>query len=540
MDYHHHCTPRLKICKGIDTEFMDPFLKLGLPGGDYYYDGYYYAYENWALKGFSQVAKTNYRDVATNARVALVKMGSNTSEWGDDLPVHKYDLQVSAINPNRAINFDLPAWLDSTDDLDTQSDPSQISGDDVHLNFHGSVRGNTAIGGTNADWFKGYGGRDVFFGGDGDDYMEGNQGNDELHGEGGNDFIKGGYGLDVIMGGDGDDQLLGQGDDDTIDGGLGNDRIWGGLGDDTITDMDGDNLIYGNDPDNSKPYVDTDNDTITTGAGNDEIHGQDGDDVIDAGDGDNQVSGGDGNDTITTGSGMDQICGGDDKDKVLAGSGDDKIKGDDGNDNLKGQGGDDIILGGRDNDKLRGNGGDDELAGEKGDDKMWGGGGDDTLWFGKGTDIGNGGSGDDAFKFDDHHGRYDDLGKNLIEDFEQDFYGNDTIDFKCVKSLTHLVVVATGEDMVKMIGYSGEVGDEQYRRKGSEKIFEVYVEGDDVGVIDGTEGILMQDGSYYDQDGAPVCLNGDVLVDIGNRGDWDFAGIPAGGDTDPAPEDAIV
>ncbi|WP_171060958.1 calcium-binding protein [Poseidonocella sp. HB161398] len=494
MSYYKHCTPIIYV---PDWEY--PMLK-----PDY-------------LNGFQQVSESNIQYADLNAELTLIKLGKNIS----GAPVHRIDVEVRPYDNGSPVSFDFVDWLENPDpDRDTQSDPSQVSGDDAFLNFYGSQFGNFAVGGTNADEFFGGRSSDTFYGNDGNDYMLGRAGRDFLYGESGDDVIFGNLGRDFLDGGAGNDNLHGGLGADSIDGGEGNDRLSGGRGDDLIEDFSGNNLVFGNDEKNNNSWIGTDNDSIATGSGRDTIFGQDGDDTIKAGGGHDQVDGGAGDDVIY------------------------------------GQRDNDILLGGEGNDKLYGQRGNDELAGNDGDDISRGGEGNDTIWYGKGTDIGYGGRGDDIFAFDDGHmhhrdkyfedsktagmalsfdGGYGhgrtDLGKNLVADFSTDFFDSDTIDFTCVGSLTHLAVVALTEDSVRMIGYSNKWGNRDFHSGDhfGQKIFDVYVEGVDIGTVEGTEGSLMQD-SAYSSEGSLVVLNENVLVDIGDRGDWDFAGIPTGGD----------
>lgn len=530
-----HCTPVLDICNFEVPDCPIPTLK------DDILANYEHPFDPEIPFFWDDVDEEG---LAENSNIYAIRLGliGNSADEINHVIVNPTDYYTSVV-------FNLPLVLSTPGIIDgsTNNIPySTIDGYPVYLNLYGSYVDDYGVGGTFEDGFHGMDGNDTFFGGDGNDLLEGDAGNDILWGEGDDDVIKGGSGMDAIEGGSGNDNIDGGTDDDAINGGEGDDCVEGGRGDDYIMDMYGNNLIFGNADGNPDVELDTDNDTIETGDGNDTIFGQDGNDYIDAGNGDNQVDGGSGDDTLLTGYGNDKVVGGegydfissgdgDDEvcadgggDTILAGSGNDLVDAGAGNDRARGNDGDDTILGGDGNDILLGDSGNDELAGGTGDDIVRADGGNDTIWYGAGTDVGIGGSGDDIFAFDDNGGALDDLGRNLVRDFTQNFLGADTIDFKCVEDLTHVSVIALDDDRVRLLGYADEIGatDGDF----DELLFDVFVYGSNVGTINSAAGSLMQDSAYSSGYG-PVCMNTGVLVDIGNTGDWDLAHVVTGGDT---------
>lgn len=527
-----YCTPMLDICNFSEPVWNDPVLKHDL----------------WDLFDFVPMAKPdpwNFAD--TNARITLQKFGSFKN------PFELVDARVNAVDPDQAIDFDFAAWLDSNDDHDTQSDPAQISGVDAVMNFRGTAYGDRALGASGMDWFVGWGGDDYFNGRGGNDYFDGGSGNDTILGGDDDDVAFGGTGDDTIYGESGNDRLDGGWGTDMLDGGLGDDCLEGGRGDDTITDYYGNNIIFGDAAVQSDILIGSDNDTIRTGWGNDWIDGQDGNDDIRSLGGDNEVmggtgndeirtgsgadviSGGDGNDFIASGDGNDEVCAGTGDDIVVAAGGDDLVDAGDGNDIVYAGSGNDTVLGGDGNDDLFGADGNDILVDGHGNDRMYGGAGDDTLFYGEGRDQGYGGAGDDVFKFADDQVDYEageTLGRNLVGDFEQDFFGQDTIDLKCVENLTHLSVVALTEDKVRLIGYEAYEGKGDYdfgrgawgglgnKLKEGDKIFDIYVYGEHVGFSNGgADGYLNMDTGYSHESG-PVCLDYGVLVNLATNDDY--------------------
>lgn len=523
------CTPTLDICHFERPYWNDPKIKEDIL--------------KWYVPNSTPDPNNFFQ---TNAQITLQKYGRvnlnwDPSHWAWQYPVEIVDAVVGPAVPG-AVIFDFKQWLNSMPDLDTQSDPSQISGNDAHMNFYGYYwfgYDDWAWGGTNEDSFYGYGGNDRFWGREGNDYFEGGAGDDRIYGGSGDDIALGGDGNDRIYGQTGHDRLEGGFGDDYINGGFGNDCIDGGWGNDTIVDLFGNNIVIGG-PEGF-PYF-SDDDRITTGWGRDYIDGGWGDDTIDSGGGNDQVQGGYGNDWINAGwgsdivdggygddriyagSGNDEVCGGDGDDVVNAGRGHDKVDAGSGDDKVFGRVGNDTILGGDGDDKLHGNRGNDILVDGHGNDVMRGGWGNDTLYYGEGKDAGYGGRGDDVFKFADDMVDYDageTLGRNLVGDFQQTFASQDVIDLKCVSALTHLAVIALDDDTVRMIGYDAEEGDYFYDRSNADKIFDIYVEGDNVGFVDGGDGYLNRDTAYNSSSG-PVCVNTDVLVDLGTNDDFDL------------------
>ena len=75
--------------------------------------------------------------------------------------------------------------------------------------FRGNVRGNVIEGRGGDDAISGGRGRDVLSGGGGHDVLKGDRGDDVLEGDNGRDVLKGGRGSDTLVGGKGADKLTG-------------------------------------------------------------------------------------------------------------------------------------------------------------------------------------------------------------------------------------------------------------------------------------------------------------------------------------------
>lgn len=367
---------------------------------------------------------------------------------------------------------------------------------------------------------------------------------DTVFGGAGNDTITTGDDADYIDGGTGDDVIDGGIDDDTILGGDGADTIIGGEGSDDIQGGDGDDTIYGGldpafpdslnikddgtDPYGPDPVPDNGKDVIDGGAGNDTIYGQDdddliyggtGDDVIDAGIDDDEVYGGEGEDVILGGQGNDVLDGGADTDLISGGAGNDTIEGGMGGDLIGGGEGDDLIFG--DDATNAGNtvgGGNDILFGGEGSDEIFGGGGDDVIVGGEGGDYQEGGSGDDLF-VDVDGGDHVDGGD-----------GNDTLVLSGPAIIDYDDDTKTSGTINFLNFGDGEVSTETATFENIEELTYVIPEGDPTpvattttstisdindlpatddptptpGIVDGTTGGDLMDGTYVDADGDQI------------------------------------
>ncbi|MEL7211066.1 MAG: Hint domain-containing protein [Pseudomonadota bacterium] len=237
--------------------------------------------------------------------------------------------------------------------------------------------------------------------------------------------------------------------------------------------------------------VPTDDDTIFGEAGNDTLSGGFGNDLID---------GGADNDTIDGGSGNDTLIGGDGSDTLTGGTG---------NDDLSGGAGADTLDGGEGNDILSGGGGADILTGGDGDDNISGGSGFDTLTGGAGADILDGGAGNDVF--------FAGSGDTIIGGET----GTDTNDELIVNDVAFVIFDPTNSE-------NGTVTFNDGSTATFTGIETLTVNGGPDGIVSGTGGADIIDGSYVDENLEQVDNNDGTL---GTTGDEDNIQAGLGNDT---------
>ena len=132
----------------------------------------------------------------------------------------------------------------------------------------------------------------------------------------------------------------------------------------------------------------------------------------------NQITGTDWDEILSGSNQADLIEGLNGDDQLQGNNGKDILFGGAGNDTVQGGNEDDILYGGSGNDKLTGDNGKDQLRGGDGHDTLQGGDGDDTLSGAEAVDLLNGGAGADSFLFGGQDLIFENLGIDLIEDFQ--------------------------------------------------------------------------------------------------------------------------
>ena len=233
------------------------------------------------------------------------------------------------------------------------------------------------------------------------------------------------------------------------------------------------------------------------------------DDIIFGEDGNDTLFGNVGNDMLDGGSGNDTLSGGTGNDTLVGGAGNDQLFGDEGNDDLSGGAGRDTLDGGQGNDILSGGGGRDTLTGGSGDDTLLGGSGFDTLTGGEGADILDGGNGNDTF--------YAGGGDTVIGGEG----GTDTADTLIVDDVASVVFDPANNE-------NGTV----FFNDGTSATFtgieNLIVNGGPDGIVSGTAGDDLIDGSYLDPNLEQVDNNDGIL---GTTGDQDLIQGGTGDDT---------
>lgn len=237
--------------------------------------------------------------------------------------------------------------------------------------------------------------------------------------------------------------------------------------------------------------VPTDDDELFGQAGNDTILGGFGNDLLDGGSNNDSLDGGSGNDTLQGGSGQDTLLGGD------------------GQDSLDGDGGSDSIDGGAGNDTLIGDGGRDTLIGGDGDDSIAGGSGFDILIGGAGADTLDGGNGNDTITAE---------GGDVVIGGEG---GTDTADELIVNDVAEVIFDPANSENGTVVFNDGST-------TSFTGIEILTVNGGPNGVVDGTGGADLIDGSYVDPNLEQIDNNDGTL---GTTGDEDVVEAGLGNDT---------
>lgn len=320
------------------------------------------------------------------------------------------------------------------------------------------------IGGSDDNYLYGAAGNDQIEGRDGDDTLNGEAGNDTLMGGLGNDTLIGGIGADIIDGDEGSDVINGGAGDDSLDGGAGNDvYIYSaGDGDDEICNSNpdsnhDDSIVFDASIDSADVLVRReDNDLVLYWKNNQII----------------KVRYHFSSDNYSISS--IRFADGTEYDKaaieslvIIPSDIDDYLTGTGSDDVLAGLGGDDVLSGGAGNDTLSGDAGDDRLYGEEGDDWLRGGAGDDLLMGGEGSDTYEYQTGDGCDKI----------------------YNSDT------DGAPDRIVLGPGiaSDQVILRG------DPSSLNIYIDKVLCLTVTGHFIGSSNAIDGILFDDGTYWDQ-----------------------------------------
>ncbi|MBF9043124.1 hypothetical protein HKCCE4037_07290 [Rhodobacterales bacterium HKCCE4037] len=209
-----------------------------------------------------------------------------------------------------------------------------------------------------------------------------------------------------------------------------------------------------------------------------------------------------------------------DDDVLYGNAGNDTLIGGEGNDFLDGGTENDILDGGSGDDTLLGGGGADTLAGGDGNDSLAGGGGADVLLGGAGNDTLDGGNGNDTIYAN---------GGDVVFGGEG---GTDTGDRLVVENVTEILFDTLNSENGTVVFDDGSTAT-------FTGIEELYVNGGPDGIVAGTAGDDVIDGSYVDEN-LEMVDNGDGT--LGTTGDQDHIQAGTGSDTVYAGEgdDSVV
>lgn len=387
--------------------------------------------------------------------------------------------------------------------------------------------------GAGNDEVKGYQGSDTIYGGDGNDRLFGDRGNDQLFGESGDDTLGSGTSGSFLSGGEGNDLLIAQmnkGGDHTLSGGADSDTFdlryadADKISDITITDFEVgfDTLVIDEQEidlsalPNGATLADNDAGqavlTLETGDSvifenqstnnllgiiepNGSVDGTSGADLINSGFADVEgESVSDGADLVYAGDGSDTVYGYRGADTIYGGTGQDEIYGKTGSNALYGQSGDDTLSSGRHTSFLDGGSGDDRLIAELNagaDHTLVGGGGYDTFVMQSVSSTKS-----STVVIDDFDPTQDTL---LIGDMLVDL-ANLPSDVRLSEDEDGNVVVHFNDDDTITLNAVG-----------LEDLGYAPPEPTEIGVIDGTSGNDVIDGTYVDADGEAQTDGGDLI-----------------------------